>query len=262
MKKFLVQGYKFLFGSLLGVVAVLSPLRLQASVISENTCRPTLHGDIGIRSGSLLIRDRDNLFRIDPKGNLFFDVHKVALTAEQKDSLTLYSETIRNDVPYFRQSLVNEVRESWQALDKVIVSELGNESQLRTELGQFHLHLQRRIAASFLGRDSMPFFDHQAITETITEIEAGVPIFLSMISSQGMRDLATLSEDQENKMTFIAEKMSMLQTKLYDQIDLQRRRSQDFQRDICHRFARWQHQESTIAELIPALSDWKTVTLR
>ena len=233
-----------------------------SALASEQLCQPELHGDIGIHSGDLLIRDRQNLFRIDTKGNLFFDVHKVALSDEQRASLTAYNHTIRNDVSFIRQSLHRELQQSWQALDDVLINELGNASRLRNELGRFHQHLQTRLTASFKGADSQPFFNHQVLTDTVQEIQSGVPIFIAMIASEGLQDFASMSGDQQNKMQFISDKMANLQSRLVDEIDTQRRRSEDLQQEVCNRFTHWQHQETLIAELIPALSQWKTVTVR
>ncbi|WP_394211576.1 DUF2884 family protein [Enterovibrio calviensis] len=230
--------------------------------VAAESCRPELHGDIAIKADNVLIESNNNKFRIDPKGNLFFDVHRVALSEAQRASLTEYNKTIRNDLPFIGRSLSEELHTSWLALDGVLSAELGERSALRGEVGQFHQHLQNQVSTSLYDLDRSPQLKHQALTTAVRELEASVPQLIATVSSRGLMDIAMLSEGKSNKMQFISQKMAALQNKLADEVRLQRDRTLDVQQEVCQRFAQWQVQEAEIASLIPALSSWKTVTVR
>lgn len=225
-------------------------------------CHPKLYADVLIDADNLVIQKSSNTFRIDPDGNLFFDVHKVALNASQRASLSAYNHTIRNDLPFIRHSFSQELNTSWLALDNIIALELGDNSILRGELGEFHKHLQRRINVSFFDVNRSSQFNHQSLSEAVQELEGSIPQLIAKVSSRGLLDIARLSEGEENKMQFISQKMADLQEKLINEVTLQRRRSQAFQKEVCNRLGQWQTQEETISALIPALSGWKTVTIR
>ncbi|MCC4801088.1 hypothetical protein BCT30_12625 [Enterovibrio norvegicus] len=229
--------------------------------VNAETCRPQLHSDIAIDADSLVIERNNNTFRIEPNGSLFFDVHKVALSDEQRASLSAYNKTIRNDLPYISRSLSNELQTSWRALDGVIANELGEKSSLRGELGQFHQHLQNRVVTSFYGSDRSPMLNHEAFTMAVKELEASVPQLIATVSSRGLNDIATLSADKPNKLSYISSKMASLQNKLTDEVKTQRHRTQAARQDVCARLSDWQVQEENIQQLIPALSGWKTVTM-
>lgn len=231
-------------------------------LVSAKTCQPELHGDVIIDADSIVIENKNNLFRIDPKGNLFFDVHKVKLNEEQRASLTSYNQTIRNDLPFISQSFSQELYNYWFALDALIASELGDKSSLRAEFGRFHQHLQGGVNSSFYDLNRFPHLDHEKLTQAIYELNSGVPQLIATVSSRGLMDIALLSEGEENKMQFMSQKMATLQEKLMDEITVQRQRTQAVQKDVCNRLGQWQIQEESISALIPALAEWKTVTMR
>ncbi|WP_407331389.1 DUF2884 family protein [Enterovibrio sp. 27052020O] len=225
-------------------------------------CRPELHGNIAIDADNVMIENNNEMFRIDSKGNLYFDVHRVALSDAQRASLTAYNKTIRNDLPFIGRTLSEELHTSWLALDGVITTELGETSTLRGEVGQFHDYLQERVSTSLYSPDRDPVLNHEALTLAVRELEASIPQLIATVSSRGLMDIAMLSEGKGNKMQFISKKMAVLQNKLAEEVKLQRDRTLSVQQDVCQRFAQWQAQEAEIASLIPALSSWKTVTVR
>lgn len=229
--------------------------------VNADVCHPKLYADVLIESESVVIQKNSNTFRIDPKGNLFFDVHKVALNDAQRASLSAYNNTIRNDLLFISHSFSQELYTSWLALDMLIASELGKKSVLRGELGEFHQYLQGRINASFYDENRFTHLNHQALSETVRELEGSVPLLVAKVSSRGLLDIALLSEGKENKIQFISQKMSSLQEKLIGEVAILRQRSQDIQMEVCNRLRQWETQEETISELIPALSGWKTVTV-
>lgn len=240
-----------------GLVVAFSSLSVSAEM-----CHPELHADIFVDNESLVIQNKSNTFRIGPKGDLFFDVHKVALNDSQRASLTAYNHTIRNDLPFISHTFSQELYTAWQALDKIIALELGDKSVLRGELGEFHKHLQRRLISSFYDANRFTHFNHQALSEAVIEFEESAPQLIAKVSSRGLLDIALLSEGEANKMQFISQKMADLQEQLINEVTAQRRRSQAIQKEVCNRLSLWQTQEETISELIPALSGWKTVTVR
>ncbi|WP_325891650.1 DUF2884 family protein [Grimontia sp. NTOU-MAR1] len=230
--------------------------------VTAESCRPELHGDIEIKSNSIFIEQNNNTFRIEPNGNLYVDVHRVSLSDAQKASLTAYSERVRADLPYFSKSLSDELKTSWRALDGVLAAELGEQSSLRGEFGQFHQYLQRSVSASFHAEDHSPQLNHKVLTNTVRELEASLPHLIATVSSRGLMDIAALSAGQNNRMEFISNKMARLQNKLADEVRVQRNRTVDVRQELCSRLGVWQEQESEISELIPALKGWKTVTVR
>lgn len=254
--KYLRLYRKVMSANLIGLVFFCSP------VFGAQLCQPQLHNDIVIEAESLLFRDQQNRFRIGPSGHLYFDVHRVDLDEIQRASLTQYNQTIRHDVPYLRQVLTQELTTAWRALDEVIVAELGKQSSLGSELHQYYQHLNIRMEDALMSADKMPVFDHQALLNVVAELRASLPLFIQMITIRGLQDVARLSEGQESKLQFISTKMGALQDKLTQEITLQRQRVQVLHQDVCQRLSDWQAQEKIISSLIPALSNWKTVTIR
>ena len=229
--------------------------------VHAKMCQVQLHGDILIEADNLLIESNNNLFRIDAKGNLFFDVHKVNLNTAQRDSLASYNETLRKDLPYFSESFSKELYMSWVAVDKVVSSALGEKSMLALEINKYHQYLQNRIKASFYTEDRRARLDHQMLSNALQELKMSLPQLIASVSTHSVTDIAALSKGQKNKMIFMSEKMANLQEQLFNEVGMQGRRLQAIQEDVCTRLGLWQIQEKRISDLIPALSQWKTVSM-
>ncbi|WP_028023024.1 DUF2884 family protein [Enterovibrio calviensis] len=229
---------------------------------TAETCQPELHGNLAIEADNVVFENNNDMFRIDATGNLFYDVHRVALSDAQRASLTEYNQIIRTDLPFIGRTLTEELHTSWLALDGVISAELGEKSELRGEVGKFHQYLQDRVNTSLYSPESLPVLNHQALTLVVREVEASIPQLIATVASRGLMDIALLSEGKSNKMQFISQKMATLQDKLEDEVKQQRNRTLIAQQEVCERFEQWQMQEAEIASLIPALSGWKTVTIR
>ncbi|NGN98126.1 YggN family protein [Grimontia sp. S25] len=253
----------------MGIVSLTNMLKVSCALLAmlpflaaADACRPELHGDIEIKSNSIFIEQNNNTFRIEPNGSLYVDVHRVSLNDAQKASLTAYSERVRADLPFISKSLSDELQTSWRALDGVLAAELGEQSSLRGEFGQFHQHLQRSVSASFYAEDHSPQLNHRALTHTVRELESSLPQLIATVSSRGLMDIAALSAGQNNRMEFISKKMATLQDKLANEVRVQRNRTVGVRQELCSRLGVWQDRESEISELIPALKGWKTVTVR
>ncbi|KXF80126.1 DUF2884 family protein [Enterovibrio coralii] len=244
--------------SVFGLVLMALPFVSKAAV-----CSPDLHSDIAIESDNVIIESNNNRFLIDPNGMLFVNVHRVKLSDEQKASLSAYSQAVRQDLPYISRTLSQQLQTSWKALDDVIADELGDKSGLRSELGQYHDYLQNRVNASLYNAErKAPQLNHTLLLQTVREVEASVPQIVATVSSRGLMDIAVLSEGQTNKMQFMSEKMATLQDRLVGEAKLQRDKTKVLQKDLCQRLNAWQQHEENIADLIPALSGLKTVTVR
>lgn len=230
--------------------------------IKAQLCIPKLHGDVEIKSDNLLIKSQDGSFQIASNGDLFFDIHKVALDPKQRASLTAYNKTIRTDLPFIYQAFSQELKKSWLGLDKLFLNEFGQNSVLRRDFEQFHQHLQNQIRLSFYKKDNTPHFDHKKLTDTINELKISIPQLISSVSVRGLVDIAKLNINKENKIQLMSEKMQQLQDKLTNEVNKMVNRNQNMQKEVCSRLLQWQVQESNIANIIPALAQWKTVTIQ
>ena len=115
----------------LGCAFTIAPL----SAMAENTkCTPTLHNDIAIKDDTVISRSEHGEFIIEKDGSLFMTVHPVKLSEEQKASLKIYNQTVRDDLPYMGQGLLEEIQTSWLALDEVLENELSSFDDLDDDI--------------------------------------------------------------------------------------------------------------------------------
>lgn len=243
-------------------LAVLGVPLLVSFTAQAVICEPRLHNDITIDSENLRFSESGNEFTVKPDGNLLFAVHPVALSDEQKASLATYSQMVRRDLPYFSESLSRELFTTWQAIDQVLRSELGERSQLRSEFGQFHHYLQTQVDSALYDANRQHRLDHEALEQTVKELELSIPQFIATVTSRGLMDLAVESADKPNKMEYISTRMANLQSQLTSELKQQRERTEPIGEELCQRLAGWQVQEQKIQSLIPALKSWKTVTVQ
>lgn len=253
---------KALFIFLLKGVFLLKITLLPSSLVfAAPICEPQLHNDILIFSDALVFKRSDNLVRIEPNGDLYLDVEPVALDELQRGFLSQYNQMIRFDFPYLHQLFQNQLKDSWTAFDSIIVAELGENSSLGKALKNYHLELEQKMNQVLVNQDKRPFLDHKALRKMQIELRASLPIFLQMISVQGLGDLARQSVGKANKLAYMSNKLNRLQDLLTKEMLVQREQGNALYQDVCKRLEQWQAQEQIISRLVPALADLKTVTL-
>ncbi len=225
------------------------------------TCEPRLHKDILIFSDSLVFKETDNAVRIEQDGDLYLNVKPLALDELQRAFLSQYNQMIRFDFSYLHKLFQNQIKATWAAFDRIIVAELGDNSSLGQALKNYHIELLQKIDKVLVDQDKRPFLDHKALRELQIELRASLPIFLQMISVQGLSDIAQQSAGKTNKLAYMSNKLNRLQELLTKEILVQREQGNKLYQDVCQRLLQWQAQEQIISRLVPALADLKTVTL-
>ncbi|MFD2178732.1 DUF2884 family protein [Veronia pacifica] len=245
---------------ILCLLGMVFPAMVSATDVSQ--CQPTLHSDIALKDGNIIGNSEHGEFSIAEDGALFFAVHPVKLTQAQKTSLKIYSQTVRDDLPYMGQGLMDEIQTSWLALDEVLENQLGKRSILRNELGHYHIYLQKSFYGAIYDKDKTIKVDHRRLNYAMKEMGMTLPQFITTIPRRGLMDFQrTTKTTAPEKLMRISDDIAVLQSKLRMTINDEKSRSASFIQDVCARLSVWQRQEEKIQSLIPALSSWKTVTV-
>ncbi len=230
-------------------------------VFAALSCEPQLHNDILISSDALVFKYPDNLVRIEASGDLYLNVKPVALDELQRTFLSQYNQMIRFDFSYLQKRFQTQLKRSWAAFDRIIVAELSEDSSLRHAVKNHYLEFEKKMERILVDQDKRPFFDHKALRNMQIELRASLPIFLQMISMQGLSDIAQQSAGKTNKLAYMSNKLNRLQDLLTKEMLVQRDQGNKLYQDVCQRLLQWQAQEQIISRLVPALADLKTVSL-
>ncbi len=224
-------------------------------------CYPQLHNDIITRDGNVRIVQNGEVFTIDDQGMLKFDVHKVSLREEQKKALADYHKMLVTDLPYMRLTLRDELNNVVRHVDSLLVEQLGAQSQSRRQLAQFHQQVESQVNGVFGSTE--PQLKHQQLLDFSLQFEGQVRQLMINVGVSGMKDLALqpIPEGTE-RLVMITERLAALQNDVEALLRDQQPKVVELTANFCQRLAKWEQQEVEIQSLIPALKDWRSVTLQ
>lgn len=142
----------------LGLLALLS---WQAQ--AQYQCEVNPQDDIFITPQQVRVVGASGNLAISPQGEVTRNATPLTLNATQRQQAQAYQADLRQQLPWIDQGARQHLETARVSLDKVIVQELGSDSNVRNRLATLDTQLQQQMNRIIEHRDDGLAFHHQAV---------------------------------------------------------------------------------------------------
>ena len=146
-------------------IAVLSLGAASLASAEGYQCSVTPQDDLVITPAYVQVIGKSGEMKITPDGQITRDGKSLTLSAAQSADAKRYQSGVRQDVPWIKQQAVNRIGKSRQAVDKVLIKEMGQDSKLRGHLTTLEADLNKQVDRIIETRPDGYAFHHQAIKQ-------------------------------------------------------------------------------------------------
>ena len=144
-------------------LCLLAGLSWQAQ--AEYRCEVNPQDDLFITSQQLRVVGASGNLVISPQGDVTRNDAALTLNATQRHQAQAYQSDVRQQLPWIDQGARQHLEKARVALDKVIVQELGSDSNVRNRLTTLDTQLKQQMDRIIEHRPEGLAFHHQAIKQ-------------------------------------------------------------------------------------------------
>lgn len=155
-------------------IAILSLGAASLASAQGYQCSVTPKDDLVITPSYVQVTGKSGEMKISPDGQITRDGKPLTLSSTQSRDAKRYQAGVRQDVPWIKQQAVTRIAKAGQALDKVLIKEMGSDSRLRSHLPQLENDLNKQINRIIETRPDGYAFHHLAIKEVELEGRAEI----------------------------------------------------------------------------------------
>ncbi|SLM64176.1 MULTISPECIES: YggN family protein [Dickeya] len=142
---------------------------LAGQVQAAYQCNVNPQDDITITPQSVSLTGVSGDVQISPQGDVQRYGRSVSLTATQRQQAQAYQAELRQQLPWIDDGARQRLERARQALDKVIVQQLGADSRVRGRLTSLDEQLKQQMSRIIEHRADGLAFHHQAIRQVEQE---------------------------------------------------------------------------------------------
>lgn len=219
---------------------------------AEYQCPVKPQDDIIIAPQTVQVIGQSCTLTITPAGEVQRDGTPVRLDAGQRQQAQAYQSALRRDLPWIDEGARAHLEKGRQALDRIIVQQLGRDSNVRNRLTTLDSQLKQQMNRIIEHRSDGLTFHHQAVSQVeqdgrhIVEQSMG-GVVQDSLNELGVRQAANGSNPLQSVMGSLGGLQQALQTEWNNQ-------EQDFQqfgRDVCQRVTALEQQRRDLVKALP-----------
>lgn len=154
---------EFKTGSKLGVAALLAMTAWSAQ--ADYQCNVNPQDDVVITPKNVQIIGANGNLLITPNGDVSQNGKEATLSAKQRQEAIDYQASLRRDLPWIDQGATAHLEKGRVAMDKVIVQQLGSESNVRNRLTTLDTQLKQQMNRIIEHRPDGLTFHHKAVEQ-------------------------------------------------------------------------------------------------
>lgn len=154
---------EFKTGSKLGVAALLAMTAWSAQ--ADYQCNVNPQDDVVITPKNVQIIGANGNLLITPNGDVSQNGKETTLSAKQRQEAIDYQASLRRDLPWIDQGATAHLEKGRVAMDKVIVQQLGSESNVRNRLTTLDTQLKQQMNRIIEHRPDGLTFHHKAVEQ-------------------------------------------------------------------------------------------------
>lgn len=219
---------------------------------AEYQCEVNPQDDIFITPQQVRVVGASGNLLISPQGDVTHNGAVKTLSATQRQQAKAYQADLRQQLPWIDQGARQHLEKARVSLDKVIVQELGSDSNVRNRLTTLDSQLQQQMNRILERRDDGMAFHHQAIKQVeqdgrqiVQQTMGGV--LQDSLNEMGVKQLS----GGGNPLQAMMGNLGTLQQSIQNEWNNQELTFQRFGKDVCQRVISLENQRKQLLKTLP-----------
>lgn len=219
---------------------------------AEYQCSVRPQDDVIISPQIVQVVGASGNLQISADGDVTRDGKALSLNDSQRQKAFSYQNALRKDLPWIDQGAQQHLEKARVALDKVIVQELGTDSNVRNRLTTLNDQLKQQMNRIIEHRSDGLTFHHKAIAQVEQDGRNIVQQSMGGVLQDSLNEMGVkqLANSNGNPLQAIMGNLGGLQQAIKNEWNNQEQDFQNFGRDVCKRATALETQRKDLVKAL------------
>lgn len=216
---------------------------------AEYQCSVNPQDDIIISPQSVQVVGASGNLQISPQGDIVRNGSPLTLNASQRQLSQSYQANLRQQIPWIDQGAYQHLEKARVALDKIIVQELGSDSNVRNRLTTLDKQLKQQMNRIIEHRNDGLTFHHQAIKQVEQDGKQLVQQSMGGVLQDSLNEMGVKQMSSGgNPLQAMMGNLGGLQQAIQTEWNNQEMEFQRFGRDVCSRVTSLENERKRLLQ--------------
>lgn len=221
---------------------------------ADYQCSVKPQDDVIISPQSVQIVGASGNLQISPDGDITRNGKTLTLTDTQRQHAFRYQTALRKDLPWIDQGAQQRLEKARVSLDKVIVQQLGSNSNVRNRLTTLNDQLKQQMSRIIEKRNDGLTFHHKAIDDVEKDGRQLVQQSMGGVLQDSLNEMgvkqATSGGSGNNPLQAIMGNLGGLQKAIQNEWNNQEQDFQQFGHEVCGRVTALEQQRKDLLKAL------------
>ncbi|MFN3066982.1 DUF2884 domain-containing protein [Serratia sp. J2] len=219
---------------------------------AEYQCSVRPQDDVIISPQTVQVVGAGGNLQITADGDVTRDGKALSLNDNQRQKAFSYQNALRKDLPWIDQGAQQHLETARVALDKVIVQQLGTDSNVRNRLTTLNDQLKQQMNRIIEHRSDGLTFHHKAIAQVEQDGRNIVQQSMGGVLQDSLNEMGVkqVANSNGNPLQAIMGNLGGLQQAIKNEWNNQEQDFQNFGRDVCKRVTALETQRKDLVKAL------------
>jgi len=219
---------------------------------AEYQCSVRPQDDVIISPQTVQVVGASGNLQITADGDVTRDGKALSLNDSQRQKAFSYQNALRKDLPWIDQGAQQHLEKARVALDKVIVQQLGTDSNVRNRLTTLNDQLKQQMNRIIEHRSDGLTFHHKAIAQVEQDGRNIVQQSMGGVLQDSLNEMGVkqVANSNGNPLQAIMGNLGGLQQAIKNEWNKQEQDFQNFGRDVCKRVTALETQRKDLVKAL------------
>ncbi|MFV8984977.1 DUF2884 domain-containing protein [Serratia fonticola] len=219
---------------------------------AEYQCSVRPQDDVIISPQTVQVVGASGNLQITADGDVTRDGKALNLNDNQRQKAFSYQSALRKDLPWIDQGAQQHLEKARVALDKVIVQQLGTDSNVRNRLTTLNDQLKQQMNRIIEHRSDGLTFHHKAIAQVEQDGRNIVQQSMGGVLQDSLNEMGVkqVANSNGNPLQAIMGNLGGLQQAIKNEWNNQEQGFQNFGRDVCKRVTALETQRKDLVKAL------------
>ena len=219
---------------------------------AEYQCSVRPQDDVIISPQTVQVVGASGNLQITADGDVTRDGKALSLNDSQRQKAFSYQNALRKDLPWIDQGAQQHLEKARVALDKVIVQQLGDSSNVRNRLTTLNDQLKQQMNRIIEHRSDGLTFHHKAIAQVEQDGRNIVQQSMGGVLQDSLNEMGVkqVANSNGNPLQAIMGNLGGLQQAIKNEWNNQEQDFQNFGRDVCNRVTALENQRKDLVKAL------------
>lgn len=219
---------------------------------AEYQCSVRPQDDVIISPQTVQVVGASGNLQITADGDVTRDGKALSLNDSQRQKAFSYQNALRKDLPWIDQGAQQHLEKARVALDKVIVQQLGTDSNVRNRLTTLNDQLKQQMNRIIEHRTDGLTFHHKAIAQVEQDGRNIVQQSMGGVLQDSLNEMGVkqVANSNGNPLQAIMGNLGGLQQAIKNEWNNQEQDFQNFGRDVCKRVTALETQRKDLVKAL------------